>query len=192
MPLSRRLALPLLTVAAVGMLAASPAAAAPSPRTPGIAELSAQRVELADKVAAAKWGTDKPIDDPAREQALLEDVAQRSAGMGLDPDEATAVFRDQIEANKKVQRGLFARWDAHPDERPDRRPDLAKEVRPALDRLTDRLLAALRGTEEARHSPTCTARVAHGTLRTAHAHHFDALHAAGLERAVRSVCADRH
>ncbi|WP_420907485.1 hypothetical protein [Streptomyces scabichelini] len=35
---------------------------------------------------------------------------------------------------------------AHPDERPTERPDLATEVRPALDRITTRLLAALQET----------------------------------------------
>ncbi|MGW7515542.1 chorismate mutase [Streptomyces sp. NPDC054796] len=168
--------------------APGPAAAPATEGIPAIAGLSAERVRLADKVAAAKWGTDQPIDDPARERQVLADVAERSVGMGIDPAEATAVFRDQIEANKLVQRGLFARWEAHPEERPTERPDLAKEVRPALDRITTGLLERLKETEDARHAPSCAARLVHGSARAALTQRLDTLHGAGLARAVPSVC----
>ena len=112
-----------------------------------LTDLFAERLLVADKVAAAKYGTATPIDDPVREKAILDDVAARAVPLGLDPDAVTAVFRDQIEANKLVQRGLYARWDAHPQERPTERPDLVKEVRPVLDRITTRLLTALQETE---------------------------------------------
>ncbi|MFF5982633.1 chorismate mutase [Streptomyces olindensis] len=155
----------------------------------GITELIAQRLLLADKVAAAKYGTDTPIDDPAREAQILDDVRARAAGLGLDPDAVAAVFRDQIEANKLVQRGLYARWDAHPDERPTERPDLAKEVRPALDRITTQLLAALAQTEKARALPSCGPRLVTAAGRSAYDHRLDALHLKGLGRALPSVCA---
>ncbi|MEU6911747.1 chorismate mutase [Streptomyces olindensis] len=155
----------------------------------GITELIAQRLLLADKVAAAKYGTDTPIDDPAREAQILDDVRARAAGLGLDPDAVAAVFRDQIEANKLVQRGLYARWDAHPDERPTERPDLAKEVRPALDRITTQLLTALAQTEKARALPSCGPRLVTAAGRSAYDHRLDALHLKGLGRALPSVCA---
>lgn len=181
--------------------AASPAAAsrqtAPVPATAPVAssaparvaELSAERLEMADKVAAAKWGTDQAIDDPGREQAVLDDVAERSAARGMDPAGATAVFRDQIEANKLVQRGLHARWEERPSERPAGRPDLAEEVRPVLDRITGQLLTALRHTEERRHdAASCSPELALSAVRTARARGFDALHQTGLARAVPAVC----
>ncbi|WP_223205900.1 chorismate mutase [Streptomyces xanthii] len=175
---------------------ASSAAAAPVPRTARaaphalteVASLAADRLALADKVAAAKYGTPAPIDDPARERQVLDDVARRAVALGLDPAWAQAVFRDQMEANKQVQRGLYARWDAHPEERPAERPDLAKEVRPALDRITVALLDALRATAPARTSPACTPLLASAALRAAHTHGFDALHAGALARALPSVC----
>ncbi|MFD6725081.1 chorismate mutase, partial [Streptomyces sp. NPDC060131] len=79
-----------------------PAAPAPSAAyglTP-LTDLFAERLLIADKVAAAKYGTDRPIDDPAREQRILDDVAARAVGLGLDPAAVVAVFGDQIEANK--------------------------------------------------------------------------------------------
>ncbi|MEU4468062.1 chorismate mutase [Streptomyces sp. NPDC024017] len=154
-----------------------------------VTDLIAQRLLLADKVAAAKYGTDTPIDDPVREAQILDDVRARAVGLGLDPDAVAAVFRDQIEANKLVQRGLYARWDANPDERPTERPDLAKEVRPALDRITTGLLAALRETERSRSVPSCGPHLAGAAGWSAYTHRLDALHLKGLGRALPSVCA---
>ncbi|WP_327395526.1 chorismate mutase [Streptomyces phaeochromogenes] len=171
------------------------APAAPAPATAvrasglgALTELFAERLLLADKVAAAKYGTESPIDDPVRERQILDDVAARAAGLGLDPDSVTAVFRDQIEANKLVQRGLYARWDAHPDERPTERPDLAKEVRPALDLITTRLLAALQETVPVRADASCGPRLYAAATLSAYGHRLDVLHLKGLGRALPSVC----
>jgi chorismate mutase len=145
-----------------------------------VTDLLAQRLLLADKVAAAKYGTDTPIDDPVREAQILDDVRARASSLGLEPDAVAAVFRDQIEANKLVQRALYARWDAHPAERPTERPDLAKEVRPALDRITTALLAALRDTERSRTLPSCGPRLAVAAGWSAYTHRLDAPHLEGL------------
>ncbi|MFD3503517.1 chorismate mutase [Streptomyces sp. NPDC058676] len=181
--------------ATVALTGAAPAVAAPPVRVatvaPGLTPLTdlfAERLLLADKVAAAKYGTDKPIDDPAREQQVLDDVAARAAGLGLDPDAVSAVFRDQIEANKLVQRGLYTRWDTHPEQRPSERPDLVKEVRPALDLITTQVLAALQETERARASASCEPRLSVAAVRSAYGHDLDLLHLAGLGRALPSVC----
>ncbi len=207
---SRRLRSALVAVcaaAAVSLAGAAPAAAHPatppathasasvrassvSPGLTPLTDLFAERLLLADKVAAAKYGTDKPIDDPVREQQILDDVAVRASGLGLDPDEVKAVFRDQIEANKLVQRGLYARWAAHPEERPIERPDLVKEVRPQLDRITTELLEALKDTRRLRTSPSCAPRLGVAAVRSAYGHELDALHVEGLVRALPSVCAD--
>ncbi|MFE8992312.1 chorismate mutase [Streptomyces collinus] len=154
-----------------------------------VTDLLARRLLLADKVAAAKYGTDTPIDDPVREAQILNDVRARASSLGLEPDAVAAVFRDQIEANKLVQRALYARWDAHPAERPTERPDLAKEVRPALDRITTGLLAALRDTERVRTAPACGPRLATAAGWSAYTHRLDAPHLEGMGRALPSVCA---
>ena len=187
------------TAASLALGAAGPATAAARHPAPvlhaaaahdltSVTELLAERLLLADKVAAAKYGTDTPIDDPVREAQILDDVRARAAVLGLDADAVAAVFRDQIEANKLVQRGLYARWDANPGERPTERPDLAKEVRPALDRITTQLLAALKNTEQARAVPSCDPRLATAAAWSAYTHRLDVLHLKGLARAVPSVC----
>ncbi|PZG53225.1 chorismate mutase AroQ, gamma subclass [Spongiactinospora gelatinilytica] len=94
-----------------------------------LTDLMVRRMRVGDLVAAAEFGTPRPIDDPVREQQVLEGVRARSMAMGLDPESAVRFFRAQIEANKAVQRGLYARWMRHPDEVPAERPDLLTDVR---------------------------------------------------------------
>jgi chorismate mutase len=151
--------------------------------------LAAQRVRVADLVAAAKFGTTQPIDDPAREQVVLDGVRTRSAELGLDPENAVRFFRAQIEANKLVQRGLYARWTAHPEEVPRHRPDLGTEVRPVLDRLTTDILAELVDTAPVRR-PSLRCEV-HATLAERSAvvlHRLDRLHEDALAEAMRTIC----
>ncbi|MGW0212480.1 gamma subclass chorismate mutase AroQ, partial [Streptomyces sp. NPDC003233] len=119
-----------------------------------VAELSAERLATADLVAAAKWGTDSPIDDPAREQQVLDSVAAQAIQLGADPDEVRAIFRDQIEANKLVQRGLFQLWTDHPEQAPTTRPDLSV-VRQRINRINTALVQAIADTAADRTALTC-------------------------------------
>ncbi len=179
---------PVRASAVVSFPTASLSSLSSLPSLTSLTDLFAERLLVADKVAAAKYGTDKPIDDPVREQQILADVSARAVGLGLDPGAVAAVFRDQIEANKVVQRGLYARWDAHPELRPTERPDLVKEVRPILDRITTELLDALKETERARSGDSCELRLVLAAGRSAWGYRLDGLHLEGLGRAVPSVC----
>ncbi|MEU3890059.1 chorismate mutase [Streptomyces sp. NPDC029041] len=152
-----------------------------------VAELAAERLATADLVAAAKWGTDSPIDDPAREQQVLDNVAAQARQLGADPDEMRVVFRDQIEANKIVQRGLFQRWTDHPDEAPTTKPDL-NVVRQTINQVTGSLVEALADTSADRGAFTCRPELAFAGLQVHHENHLDALHTRALVRALASVC----
>jgi chorismate mutase len=146
------------------------------------------RLEVGDDVAAAKFGTDRPIDDPVREQQLLDQVRAVAEPLGLDADDAVTVFRDQIEANKVVQRGLFARWTAHPDEAPTLRPDLAT-LRARLDRLTPAILDELVGTAVVRQAGVaCRVQLQLAGRSAVTLRHLDALHRQALQTAVPTVC----
>ncbi|MFI9455952.1 chorismate mutase [Amycolatopsis sp. NPDC052450] len=174
--------------AALLLLVVIPAPASASPGLWKLTDLAAQRVQIADKVAAAKFGTPSPIDDPVREQQILDSMAAKAPGLGLDADGVVRFFRDQIEANKAVQRGLYARWTEHPDTRPPGRPDLATEVRPVIDRLNAGLLAELGSTRDARTRRSCDMRLA-GTVRLTDARRgLDRLHSVALGESVRSAC----
>ena len=183
------------TLIAAAALLATPgtAAAAPTPVSAEtsvlhpVAALSAERLATADLVAAAKWGTDSPIDDPAREQQVLDSVAAQAEQAGADPDEARRVFRDQIEANKLVQRGLFRRWTAHPEQAPTTKPDL-NVVRQRINRITTDLVQALAVSTPERTAPACRPELALAVLQVGYESRPDLLHTRALVRSLPSIC----
>ena len=139
-------------------------------------------------MAAAKWGTDSPIDDPAREQQVLDSVAAQAVQLGADPDEVRVIFRDQIEANKLVQRALFQRWTDHPEQAPTTRPDLSV-VRQEINRVNTALVQALAGTAADRDAFTCRPELAFAAFQVHYEDQLDGLHTRALVRALRSICA---
>ncbi|MES9559618.1 MULTISPECIES: chorismate mutase [unclassified Streptomyces] len=197
-PLPRHLLTSTVTAAVllVGAAAVPAATAAtrpggPSQRSPmyAVAELSARRIATGDLVAAAKWGTGEPVDDPAREERVLDSASERARKLGADPRLTRLVFRDQIEANKKVQRGLHRLWRDHPAEAPTDRPDL-DEVREEIDHLDQALVRAVADAAPYRRSVSfCRAALAVSAGRVSRDGNLDELHAAALDVALRSVCA---
>ncbi|GAB7040169.1 MULTISPECIES: gamma subclass chorismate mutase AroQ [Catenuloplanes] len=177
-----------------GVLAAGSASPAHHPvvgrELTGLVGLVAERILIGDKVAAAKFGTTAPIEDPVREQAVLDQAAALAVENGIDARETVAFFRAQIEASKVVQRGLFDRWTAHPEQAPTERPDLATEVRPQLDRITIEFIGQLAATEDVRGpGARCAVSLAFAAISADHRYHLDALHESALREAVRPVCA---
>ncbi|GID59388.1 chorismate mutase [Actinoplanes couchii] len=152
--------------------------------------LSAERLLLADRVAAAKFGTSNPIDDPVREKQVLDRAAALATAAGLDTAGTVAFFRAQIEMSKVVQRGLFEKWTARPEQAPTKRPDLATEVRPALDRITGQFITQLAATRELR-GPTAGCAVARrfAVVAADRRYHLDDLHDRALRGAVEPICA---
>ena len=147
-----------------------------------------QRLLIGDQVAAAKFGTGAPIDDPARERQELASVRQSAVSLGIDPDATVNFFQQQITASKIVQQGLFDRWTAHPDEAPTTRPDLGT-IRGELDQLTTELLARL----VARNSLLsrtfqCGLDLGLADLSGEALNHLDALHRQALQVALAQTC----
>ncbi|WP_432001921.1 chorismate mutase [Streptomyces sioyaensis] len=170
--------------------ATAPAAAAHSPYSQlrSLATFSAERLATADLVAAAKWGTGSPIDDPAREQEVLKSVAEQARQLGADPEATTRIFKDQIEANKVVQRGLYRQWDADPAQAPTERPDL-QEVRKEINRVNGELVRAIAASPHARSAPSCTPLLTNAAARVRAERQLDGLHTVALARSLPSVCA---
>jgi chorismate mutase len=153
-----------------------------------LTDLAASRVQIADKVAAAKFGTAQLIADPVREQQILDTLAAKSLTLGLDPRATRRFFLAQIEANKVVQRGLFARWTVHPEDQPTTRPDLATEVRPVLDQIDAGLLAQLAATPSARAGRGCDVLLAVAVHVIGWQRQLDVLHEQALAESVRPAC----
>jgi chorismate mutase len=184
-----------VTAATLASAAAYDAGRSASPR-PGAAgelgpltDIAVRRLLLGDKVAAAKFGTGRPVDDPAREREELGSVAVLARNAGIDPDAGVRFFQAQIEANKMVQRGLHALWAAHPGLRPGERPDLAAEVRPELDRITTEIMRELRATRHVRGATEeCRVLLLRARLAVEPRVRLDTLHREALSVALRPIC----
>lgn len=179
-----------LSVAGPATATAAPApAAADSGLTP-LVELSTERILLADKVAAAKFGTGAPIEDLVREQQVVDKAAQLAEAAGLDVPGTVEFFRAQIEASKVVQQGLYDQWTQHPELAPTQRPDLATEVRPELDRITGEFIDQLVATKELRGPDLrCVVSLADSEIGTGYKYRLDWLHGRALLGATEKLCA---
>jgi len=145
------LLVPLMIVACAS---APPSAVRSSVRQ--LLSLQKSRLDVAATVARSKWNSGAPIDDPARERIILDDVARRARGLGLDEQWTRRFFQDQFDAGKVVQRELHRQW--RQEQRPpfSDPPDLRQEVRPVLDRLTPELLAVLTQLQGRQCDPSVT------------------------------------
>ncbi|MCO8611724.1 chorismate mutase [Burkholderia multivorans] len=150
--------------------------------------LASQRLALAEPVARWKWANRQPIEDRPREAALLAAVEQRAVQAGLDASFARTFFEDQIAASKEVQNALFATWRATrpPEGTP---PDLATSTRPALDRLTQKMLAGLARVAPLRDAPDCQARLARSIANWKALTRYDSSRTPALDTALTHVCA---
>lgn len=101
------------------------------------------RLELMHDVARWKWNTQKPIDDPEREAALLARIVVQAANRGIDAEVARRFFEDQFAAAKIIQRADFEQWTQENHGPFENVPDLATVQRPRIDAATEELLEAL-------------------------------------------------
>ena len=171
-----------------GSVSSTARAAKPAGALGPLTDLVIQRIRVSNDVAASKFGTDSPIEDPVREAQVLEQVRAEAEAAKVDPQAAVAFFQDQISASKVVQKGLFDRWTSHPEEAPTTRPDLGP-IRVQLDQLTTDLLQELKNTEELRDRPVaCTVQLALATGSGAVRERLDGLHRQALRTATESVC----
>ncbi|WP_009476761.1 MULTISPECIES: chorismate mutase [unclassified Rhodococcus (in: high G+C Gram-positive bacteria)] len=184
--LARRTAVAAVMLAMSTAGGTAPASAHTRPLEP-IALAVSLRLATADTVAAAKWGTPSPIDDPAREAQVLGAVAAQAADEGLSAGRVQQIFRDQIEANKEVQRALFGWWSVAPGAAPTVRPDLT-QVRPVIDRQNTDILLQLREQEAVLAGPGCVPALVDAAVAVAAEQRLDPLHQATLARALVSIC----
>ncbi|MEU4195355.1 gamma subclass chorismate mutase AroQ [Kribbella sp. NPDC026611] len=154
----------------------------------GLSDLMIQRILLGDDVAASKYFSGKPVDDPVREQQILTSVRASAVQLGIDPDSTAAFFQAQIDASKVVQRGLLSYWAAHPSQAPTTGPDLTV-IRQKLDTLTTQLLTELVRVDALRASGLrCAISLAVADATAAAHHHLTHLHREALHAASAGVC----
>ncbi|MCF4997973.1 chorismate mutase [Pseudomonas syringae] len=180
MPRSPRL----LPCALLALLAGTAqAATAPDTLQPLLVTLN-ERLNIGDLVALTKWDSGKPIQDSAREAQVIANARTLATERKLDPEDVAQLIAAQMEANKLVQYGLLAKWQAAGAAPDTPRPDLGKQIRPRLDELQTRLLQQYAAFTPYRRDPNCSA-----WLATARANlTVDALHNLALTRATGELC----
>lgn len=167
---------------AVTAVAAEPATSAMT----RVAELSAQRLLLADTVAASKRASGKPVEDAAREHSQLDRLGAQAASRGVSRDQSDAFFKAQIEANKLVQYRLLAQ--------PSRRRQAAigaidlEPVRARLDEINQAMLDALAPALREARAEDCVLRAYQAQEQAARRHRLDALHRTALARSFGDIC----
>lgn len=173
---------------ALALAACSGAVAAKQPTLPALtrlAELSAQRLLLADTVAASKRQSGKPVEDAARESEQLERLGAQAAAHGLTQAQATAFFKAQMEANKLIQYRLLA--EPRFVHRASAAVDLGP-VRERLDRINVELLDTLAPAVREAQGEGCVVRADRAQRLAARRHRLDALHRTALVRAFGDLC----
>jgi chorismate mutase len=100
------------------------------------------RLEVMHEVARYKWNARQPINDPERERRLLEALERRGKQFGLPVDEARPLMQAQIDAGKLIQQADWDEWQRIEREPFSDAADLQTELRPRIDRISEKLLEA--------------------------------------------------
>ncbi|MFJ7311756.1 chorismate mutase [Pseudomonas sp. NPDC098747] len=143
-----------------------------------------ERLNIGDLVALTKWDSGKPIQDSPREAQVIANARALASERKLDPEEVAQLLAAQMEANKLVQYGLLAQWQAAGAAPDTPRPDLGKQIRPRLDELQNRLLQQYADFAPYRQDANCSVWLARARSGLAH----DALHELALVRATGELC----
>jgi chorismate mutase len=147
MKLSRRRVLAVAVVAAAfssaPSLFAPSFARASSDAVAPLLELIAQRLALMPDVAKHKFNSGAAVEDLPREAQVLAQVTAAAEAAGLPRAFAQRFFQAQIDAARLLQQSRIDGWKAQGQGKFANVPDLSTEIRPMLDGLTPRLIAAL-------------------------------------------------
>jgi len=142
----------LVGTASLFLLSASAIARTPDPSLHTWVARVAERNDIAHAVAASKFPVQRPIEDPVREEQVLEDKRLQARALGLDPDEVAGEYRQFIEANKLAQHADFQRY--HLGTPPPPAPPL-DEIRQRIDTVDQGLLEQWQQVAWVRTHPQC-------------------------------------
>jgi chorismate mutase len=152
-----------------------------------LVDAAAQRLETAEPVAATKWSTHDPVEDPQRVQQVLTAVSADAASRGIDRDDVAQIFTDQISATEAIEYTRFAQWKFDPAGAPTEAPDLSAS-RAAIDRLNKVMVEQLAVVWPLLHSLECAGRLTAARDAVIAARGFDPLYQQALSFVTRSYC----
>ncbi len=166
---------------------ATPARADPTGALTALVDAAAQRLQVAEPVAAFKWNTHGAIEDPGRVRQELAHVRGEADAARLDADYVARVFADQINATEAIEYSRFAGWKLKPADAPTAAPDLSAS-RATIDGFNRTMLAQIVARWDLLHSSDCGPELdaARGDVIRARA--LDDLYQQALSLATQSYC----
>jgi chorismate mutase len=170
-----------------GLGVASPSQAdSPSPLF-ALADAAAQRLQTADPVAAVKYKTGGAIDDPQREQQVIDSVTAAAAARQIDTGYVKQVFRNQIDATNAIEHARFADWKLDPSAVPATAPELSAS-RATIDRLNQTMINEIAAHWISLQSPSCGSDLDNAKSAVISARQLDDLYQRALTYATHSSC----
>lgn len=152
-----------------------------------LVDAAAQRLQIAEPVAAFKWKTHGVIEDPARVQQELAKLSADASAQHVDPDYVSRVFGDQISSTEAIEYSRFADWKLNPDSAPRESADLSTS-RSAINGLNQAMLTQIVANWELLHSPACPVELDAAKGGVIRARQLDALYQSAMALATQSYC----
>ncbi len=151
-------------------------------------DAAAQRLQIAEQVAAFKWNSHGAIEDPGRVQEELAKLSADAAGEHIDPTYVTRVFGDQINATEAIEYTRFADWKLNPSNAPAGSPDLSAS-RSEIDGLNQTMMSQIMARWDLLHAPTCGPQLGAARAVVIRARQLGSLYQQALSLATQSYCA---
>ncbi|WP_183468027.1 chorismate mutase [Mycolicibacterium iranicum] len=174
-------------LSALAISAAPAVSAQPQSSLVDLVDAATRRLQVADPIAANKFHTGGLIEDPAREQQVLDAVSAEATTLNLDPAYVTTAFRDQIDATVAVEYTRLAQWKFDPAVAPAEAPDLASS-RGVIDALNREMVTLMADDWDTLHSPTCRLDLDQAKATVVGQRGLDPLYRQALDFATRSYC----
>jgi chorismate mutase len=173
----------------VGGLAAlaSPARADSTSPLTALVDAAAQRLQVAEPVAAYKWTKHGAVEDPARVQQELTKLGDEAVAGRVDRAYVVRVFGDQINATEAIEYSRFANWKLNPVGAPGDSPELSAS-RSTIDTLNQTMLTQIFINWGLLHSPDCGAQLDAARDGVARGRQLDDLYRQALVSATQSYC----
>ncbi|HEX5254659.1 MAG TPA: chorismate mutase [Mycobacterium sp.] len=173
-------------VGGLAMLVAPARADSTSPLT-ALVDAAAQRLQVAEPVAAYKWNKHGAVEDPARVQQELARLGDEAVAEQIDRDYITRVFGDQINATEAIEYSRFANWKLNPASAPADSPGLSAS-RSAIDSLSQTMLTQILANWDLLHAPDCAAQLDAARSSVVLGRQLDDLYRQALSSATQSYC----
>lgn len=169
---------------------------APQSRADGAGPLGAlvdalaERLAIAEPVAAYKWHSHGAIEDPVRVEQELATLRADAEATGIDPDYVARVFADQITATEAIEYRRFADWKLDSAAVPPAPADLAAS-RAAIDALNTKILSHISLNWGLLNSPGCARSLRTARADTIRLRALDDLYSRALTAATTAYCQAR-